>query len=594
MSTTLPLNLSLLFRTLAPLRWEQFVYRPLRVAQFRAYRTFPSFAARWKEFTNQVTPAPFVATIRTVFENSFVHLHTESDWERLRNNQFTFLNHTLELPDIDWNRRYESHLWNYQFHYFHYTLGCARDFVRGDAAPMRHNQKLIERWIAQARIGQSDGWDAYPISLRVVNWMYAYALLADRYDDQAFLARWRTSLYQQLAFLHEHLEYHLLANHLLKNAKALVIGGLFFADDPRGQQWLAAGEQLLWREFEEQVLEDGGHYERSPMYHALCCADFLECFALLREFKTQRGIAWEGASASSIAAKLQAMVRFLRAMSYADGTLALFNDSGNSEEARPLPLLEAAARILGIDVQSYAPAFPETGYYLWLSPDEQERIIVDAGPPAVAYNLAHAHCDLLSYELRFDGEPFIVDSGVHGYGGDTFREYSRSTRAHNTVMFDGREQSEVWGTFRMGHTAELLDVETRSDEQTWEFRGAYRPFYDRSLTHERRIQRSSDGIWKIEDRVLSGNVEQAQSFIHLHPNVITKQNDDLSIECQIGSRRVLIRSLGAIGVEVIKGQQTPAQGWYFPDFGVAQSSFAICFTYPVKEAASFGYLICPL
>lgn len=530
--------------------------------------------------------------MRTVFENSFVHLHSEVNRDKLRRQQFTFLNHTLTLPQIDWNRRYESHLWNYQFHYFHHTVGCARAFAQnGELAPMRQQQQWIESWMQEAKIGQSDGWDAYPLSLRVVHWIYAYVLIAEAYDEHAFLDRWRASLYQQLAFLYEHLEYHLLANHLLKNAKALVIGGLFFADDPRGRQWLATGERLLWRELEEQVLPDGGHYERSPMYHALCLADWLECFALLREFKAQRGIAWKAVSTTSIVARLQAMARFLAATSYADGTLALFNDAGNSEEARPLPLLEAAARILEVDVRSYPPAFPETGYYLWLAPDAQERMIVDAGPPAVAYNLAHAHCDLLSYELRLDGQPFIVDSGVHGYGGDKYREYCRSTRAHNTVMFDGREQSEVWGTFRMGRTAGLLKVEVVGDKQSWDFRAAYRPYYDPSFVHERHLQRLANGEWRIEDRALHGKAERAQSFIHLHPGVSVKKNDDLSIECQHGARTIRLEPFAAEKVEVITGQDAPAQGWYFPDFGIAQPSPTICFEYAVQDGTPFGYSI---
>jgi uncharacterized heparinase superfamily protein len=588
------LNPRLLFHTLAPLRWEQFVYRPLRVAQFRAYRTFSFLASRWQQTNTRGTPAAssFSATIRTVFENTFIHLHAESDWKMLRHNRFTFLNRTLELPDIDWNRRYESHLWNYQFHYFHHTLGAANALRRrGDAAPMQHNQRLIESWIAGAKIGYSDGWDAYPISLRVVNWIYAYALVSKAYDDRAFLQRWRTSIYQQLAFLHEHLEFHLLANHLLKNAKALVIGGLFFADDPRGQQWLATGERLLWREFEEQVLADGGHYERSPMYHALCFADFLECFALLREFKAQRGIAWEP---QAYVTKLQAMGQFLAAMTYADGTLALFNDSGNSEEAHPLPLLETARRILDLDLQLLPASFPDTGYYQWRSADGQEQMIVDAGPPAVTYNLAHAHCDLLSYELRLDGQTFIVDSGVHGYGGDKFREYCRSTRAHNTVMFDGREQSEVWGTFRMGRTAKLLRVEVNqvnNKEQAWDLRGAYHPYYERALKHERRLQRLQNGEWRIEDRAIDGKVEWAQSFIHLHPNVTIKKNNNLSVECHLGRRTVLIEPFAATTVEIIRGQEAPLQGWYFPDFGIAQPSPTICFSYLVKEGIPFGYSI---
>src|SRR5262249_23055062 len=147
----------------------------------------------------------------------------------------------------------------------------------------------------------------------------------------SFRASWRASIYQQLDFLHHHLEYHLLANHLLKNAKALVIGGLFFALGQQGQQWLAAGQQLLWRELNEQVLADGGHYERSPMYHAQTLADGLECFALLQAFGYLKQ------DKQAVTRRLRTMADFLAALSYDDGTLALFNDSANTDETRPAP-----------------------------------------------------------------------------------------------------------------------------------------------------------------------------------------------------------------------------------------------------------------
>ncbi len=610
------MNPLLLFRTLRYLRWEQLAYRPLRVAQHRLYRALPRLTSRWTD-VNEEAPDVGEETIRIfreVFKSSFAHLNMplgefDQRLADLAERRFTFLNRTLTLDPIDWNRRYESHLWNYQLHYFNFAIPCARALVeRGDEKAWRSCQALIESWIEQARVGRSDGWDAYPVSLRVVNWIYAYALVADVCDDRRFLERWRSSIYRQLDFLSGHLEFHLLANHLLKNVKALLIGGLFFNE----AKWLAEGERLLWREFDEQVLEDGGHYERSPMYHAQATADFLECYALLRvcgtgsvsDLNLNQVCTGRGSGrlrspyritieTEKIEAKLRAMARFLDAMTCADGKLALFNDSANTEETRPHPIVESAARIVGRDERRLPPVFPETGYYLWMSRDGAEKIIVDAGPPAVDYNTAHAHCDLLSYEMWLDGKPFIVDSGVHGYGGDFYREYCRSTRAHNTVMFDGREQSEVWGTFRMARRAELIGVEVDSGDDSWNFRGAYRPFYDRQLTHERSIIRSANGDWIIADVAVGGSAARAQSFIHLHPQVSAKVVDGerLIVECAAGSLATRIEPFGADAVEIIEAAKQPVQSWRFPDFGVAQAARAICFNYAVREGEAFGYRI---
>jgi uncharacterized heparinase superfamily protein len=289
------------------------------------------------------------------------------------------------------------------------------------------------------------------------------------------------------------------------------------------------------------------------------------------------------------------MAGFLEAMSYADGRLALFNDSANTAETSPQAILETARRVCGYARGSYPRSFPHTGYYLWEAADGRERIVIDAGEPAASYNAAHAHCDLLSYELWLAGRPFIVDAGVHGYGGDRFREYCRSTRAHNTVMFDGREQSELWGTFRLARRADAIRAEVANDENGWQFRGSYRPYFDRKLRHERTIRRAANGTWVVTDIAHGGGAQYADSFIHLHPEVQARPLDEssLTIECVAAGRIVWLEPFGFQSVELVAGaeatQASQLQGWHFPDFGVALPSPTVRFRSRAGEA--FGYSI---
>ena len=586
------MNLPLLLRTLKPLRWEQLVYRPWRVAQFKLYQRLPQLAYRPTAIgsvESAVAPQS-METIRWVVNEQFLHLKQplaefDATLQDLSQRRFMFLNRRLTIQPMDWNQRYENHLWNYQLHYFQFAALAARALVeQGEVSIWQSCQKLIEHWIEEAKPGRSDGWDAYPISLRVVNWIYAYAMIAET-EDERFLAKWRASIFDQLGFLHRHLEYHLQANHLLKNVKALIVGGLFF----QNESWLAEGKRLMWRELDEQVLPDGGHYERSPMYHAQALADFLESYALLLAFGQIQGD-------ESVESRLCAMADFLSAMSYADGSLAVFNDSANTVETRPRPILESAKRIVKtIAGKKDSKTFPQTGYYLWASADEGEKIIVDAGAPSVAYNTAHAHCDLLSYELWLEGQPFIVDSGVNGYGGDPFREYCRSTRAHNTVMFDEIEQSEIWSTFRMARQAKVLEAEASNDGTTWHFRGKFAR-YDRRVVHQRKISRNTIGDWTVTDFAWGDKVAKASSFVHLHPSVLTEQMDGAKILCRLGDFRVVLEPFSeqdaAIDTKIVVGCQSSIQGWYFPDFGVSFPNATIQFDYPVVSGKAFGYRIC--
>ena len=160
----------LMLRTLPHLRLRQIIYRPLRTAQFRAYRAWPQLAARWQNVDGHAPNAAedAVAAIRMVFEMQLTHLHPRLDEAAdLAAGRFTFLNRTLTIPQPDWNRRYENHLWNYRLHYFDYVPAAALRWVRsGEDTAWAHCRRLIASWIDEARIGGSDGWDAYPTSLQ--------------------------------------------------------------------------------------------------------------------------------------------------------------------------------------------------------------------------------------------------------------------------------------------------------------------------------------------------------------------------------------------------------------------------------------------
>ncbi len=579
----------LLLRTIAHLRWEQLAYRPIRRLQSQFDPLVYSF--RWKN-NHAVLPGASLAsraeTIRAAFD-SLPHLNLPlSDYDErisdLAIERFTFLNDTQTLSPIDWNRRYCSHLWSYHLHYFDYAVWCARAFAeRGDNRALETLERLISSWLAQARVGVSDGWDAYPVSLRIVNWTYAYALLSDRLGESPFLDELGTGIRRQVDYLSRHIEYHLLANHIIKNAKAMLIGGLLFGEET----WITFGRRLLFDELDEQVLEDGGHFERSPMYHAQVLADTVEAYVILAGFDRL-----DGSESEHLRAKILRMGTFLAGMTRADGSFALFNDSANREELKSQSILESVSRVAGPASLPATRTFPSSGYYIWESSNGEEKIIVDAGPPSVKYSAAHAHCDLLSYELYVGCRPLIVDSGVHGYRGDEFREYARSTRAHNTVMFDGREQSEVWDTFRMGARAEVVSAEAVSDSQDeWCFKGAYRPYFARDLIHERRIERSGNGDWLVADNVIGGQERSAVSYIHLHPDVSARQLEDHRIECQNSGIKMVIEPFGVDGVEIVQGAREPIQGWYFPDFGIAQPNATICLRTEVKPGLEFGYRI---
>ncbi|HEX2190360.1 MAG TPA: alginate lyase family protein [Longimicrobiaceae bacterium] len=565
----------LYLRTLRHLRWRQWAYRPLR----RAQRLLPAPAApplrvdeaRAARMAGAVAawgPGDAVARVRRA--------------EEVCAGRFTFLGHTEALPSPDWRRRYVGHLWSYNLHYFDHALDLAWAFrLTGDARFARRFEELADGWIAATADGAGDGWEPYPLSLRAVNWTQALLLLGDA-PRPAFRERLTGSLARHFATLERRLEWHILANHLQKNLCALAVGGLLFGG-AAAERWRRLALRHLWREVEEQVLPDGGHFERSPMYHAIALGDLLELLLLLRACD-------EPAPAAAVE-RIGRMTEAFGRLSRPDGSLHLLNDSaGGIAPARSR--LDALAReALGRGVRETDGVWelPQTGFLGYNGASAGERLIMDCGAPGPRYQPGHAHCGLLGFELDLAGRPVFVDSGVSGYDGDPFREYVRSTRAHNTVAVAGREQSEVWGTFRLARRAEVLFAGADAGEGGCRIRAAYRPYHDRRAVHHRTVERGA-GEWTVTDRVDGAAGAPLQSWLHLHPDG-TVRVEDGGVTALLPGVEVRVEPFGVDRVEVVRGARGPVQGWHCPEFGCAVPAPAVEMRVERNDGASFGYRI---
>ena len=173
-----------------------------------------------------------------------------------------------------WDDPSVAKLWRYNLHYF--------DDLCAEGSPSRRDWHVafMDAWIRGNPPGHGTAWEPYPTSLRIVNWV-KWAWLGGLLPDAAV-----QRLAVQARWLTRRLERHLLGNHLFANAKALVFAACFF-EGPEADRWFAIGTEILRREIPEQVLPDGGQFERSPMYHALALEDMIDLSIALR----MRGVA---------------------------------------------------------------------------------------------------------------------------------------------------------------------------------------------------------------------------------------------------------------------------------------------------------------
>lgn len=441
--------------------------------------------------------------------------------------QFSFLNRSKKfLQNVNWNFIEYGKLWNYNLQYF--------DFLHDQTIPHGNRIALVENF-SDALLNGYIKPEPYPISLRLINWIIFSS--ETNYKSRNF----SRAITQQAAYLRHNIEYHIQANHLLENYIALCFCELFFNDEKMLNKWFSKMKCQL----DIQVLADGGHYECSPMYHAILVSRLLILYEALA-FQEHANLR------HSLKGVLTRMTGWLKSMLFRSGLLAHVNDATDG-------VASSTAHILGVaeQLQIKASSLPllESGYRKMNSP--RLEVLIDVGDIMPPYQPGHAHADMLSFVLECNNRPVIVDAGISTYENSAERQFQRSTAAHNTVTVDGQNQSEVWGSFRVGRRAKL-SLYTDLPENVVASHNGYKK--GKGLTHIRSFYMYQDDSFCVTDKILGNHLEKpflCQSYLHFdHALNIKLEKVDCAFFIDTGDLKVEI--LGAIDVQLEEYDQALA------------------------------------
>ena len=256
-------------------------------------------------------------------------------------------------------------------------------------------------------------------------------------------------------------------------------------------------------------------------------------------------------------------------MTHPDGGIALLNDSAFGVYPRPRELVER----VGLQPQRVGSfALTESGYY-GARTVTGHYVICDAGPIGPDYQPGHGHADFFSFEMSLRGARVVVDSGVSTYQSGPMRNYCRSTRAHNTVEIEGRDQVELWAAFRVGRRCRPQEVNWKELADGFELSGrhdGYRHLSGRP-THTRTFCWHEKGRLEIFDQVDSECPLRSNARLHFHP--------DCRIDEVIGKTCELHFSGGCVRVSW-SGWETVTrdESFYCPQFGVELSNPCLAFS----------------
>lgn len=458
--------------------------------------------------------------------------------------RFRFLNveHELSAP-TDWDNPDWPLLWRYNLHYFDDL-----DAI-GAANRQAWHEALIDRWITENPAPTGPGWEPYCLSLRIVNWC-RHAWSGRPLSDETV-----QSLAVQVRALVDQIEIHLLGNHLWANAKALIFAGLFFEGE-EANRWLHLGLKHLVPQLHEQILADGAHFELSPMYHAIIAADVLDLIAANRVMPGVLPIRLTD-SLSEVAGR---MVAWAEMMSHPDGDISFFNDAafGIAPRASDLAAQLAALKLARTRLGRLPVWKSENAGYV-RAEVKDAVLFVDLAKVGPDYLPGHAHADTLSCELSLFGSRFLVNTGTSIYESSPDRYWERSTTAHNTVVVDGHDSSEVWSSFRVARRASPRDLHASHDSGSVVLAGSHNGYHrlPGRVTHRRHWSLKSSSL-EIIDR-LDGSWTSAEAIWLLHPATKIRAVSGDRIECVLGGHSVRLELEG--------GDAVVEEAYWAPEFG---------------------------
>ena len=481
------------------------------------------------------------------------------DEEAVSQGDLSFLNVRRKL---DWPREWQPQecplLWTYNLHY--------HDWLWSLIGPHRSEWDkallAVKEWIDRYPLSKgAAGWDAYPISLRLQNWVILFylkqrgALLACGMAEHLWKSVWK-----QARWLEKNIEYHLRGNHLFENAATLALLGVVFSGDDAAR-WKRVGFKLVREQLAEQFLDDGMHFELSPMYH-LRMLWLLEMLAALGDDELSGWV-------KPYLIKARKVDGYLR---HPDGEIALLNDAavgiyGNLET-------EESASPIG------AWSLTDSGYYGYRSPSG-DYIVCDVGQVGPDEQPGHAHADCLGFELSLGGYRVITDTGISDYEVSKTRAYTRSTSAHNTVEVEGQDQSEVWGAFRVARRARPDGVKWMPGECGFVLEAGHSGYQRlKSNVHHQRVFDFKPGRLKMSDTVKGVGSFRAVARLHFAPECEVSLNGGTGvIKWPQGSASLTLQGEGKVNL---------SESSYYEKFGVDAKRTVLEYMVDVTSVAEWS------
>lgn len=474
-------------------------------------------------------------------------------------------------------------------------LGLAYQLTKKD----KYAEKIIteiNEWINQNSEYMGINWTSgLEISLRCLSWIFSLSLIREYIDNKKiYMNRIVHYIRVKTELIFNKLSLYSSANNHLIGELTLLLYSSYFVECKESEIWREKAINMLNNQIENQFYKDGINKEQSINYQIHTMELYFLCEYLLN------------LNNMSLKKKTLEILKracfYLDKLSECDGTVFNIGDEDGGYILKSqiqinsiLDILQFGSLILednniygkknrAIDykllmlfgdrylvfinnvncntndnVNTYI--FEEGGMYIRddIMNDIPYKAMLDYGPIGMAPLNAHAHCDILSFNLNFNGKPFLVDCGTYKYHKDEgFRNYFRGVSAHNTISIDGENQFEFLGPFMCGESPKTV-LDNISDNSIECVSDMYKR---KGCNVSRKLLFLDNEITIIDSVENKSNTEtEVKIYFNFDSEIYIKENNNKYI-CNLENKHIIIDTDMKCNVNLFKGyNQEYKLGW---------------------------------
>ena len=484
-------------------------------------------------------------TIRIANDVSNNTFKFEWKWDMER----TFIPYTF-TKDIIWDKapnNDEEWIFMLNRHRYWITLGQAYVLTKDEKYTKTFIRQLTH-WIKNVRPvegTEKTTWRTIEAGIRGENWIKAYSYFYNsEYIDEETTRIFVESLKEHGEYLYSNYsDARKLSNWGVLESHGLLVIGLFLNDKELSEKYIQESLRRLEEQIGLQVMEDGMHWEQSPMY----LNEVLHCYLDTINIFKRNNIEIPNI-----------ILEKTKKLAYANLYMKKPNHKqicqSDSDDTDLRDMLTKAAYLFEDGVLkfgSYEEIDFESIWDLGYDSIKKYKVIKVKYPEYVSYGFedsgnyymrsgwsehdnymyfhcgtlgsGHGHADLLHISVFANGEDYLIDPGRYTYiEGNEEREYLKSCKAHNTTIVDDEEFTKLNGSWSYNSVATPIKHPFISKDAYDYLEGSHLGYMSKGIFTNRSVIYIKPDIWVLVDRFYGEGTHKYNQIFQFAKNIELK------------------------------------------------------------------------